>query len=260
MIRLARAAALALVLVGGCSVETTIDHSPLNSSWAVPPVEDSLITNGSFENGVAGWSIWYGIPGLSSSGQRSAGGCLTIGPDTGAEIQDVTARLQVGHTYQLNGYIRISSTSQVNNTEIGMYGTDSAGNAPLDNAARVTSDSSSYQRVSMTFTYPANLVQTNVYAELHGGTGAIAFFDDLELLETSPSGTTIPPASRIVDTQGNIWMVTSGLIYENDSLAGDSADVILLLFYGDVIYQQSSSSQWFSWNGTDWIETNDPRP
>jgi hypothetical protein len=246
-------AALAL-LVGGCIAETTIDHSPLNT-----PGTNSLLTNGGFENGLTDWSVWYGEAAWSSSGQRSGSGCLAIGSDAGAEIQDVTARLQAGHTYHLSAYVEISSTAQVDNAAIGMYGTDSGSNTPLNSAATVTSDSSSYQRLSMDFMYPANLVETYAYGQIQPGTGAVAYFDDFLLLETSPSGTTIPPTSQIVDNTGNIWTVTAGAVSENGSPAGYSADVTLLLYYNDLIYQENSSNQWFSWNGIAWIDAGDPR-
>ena len=149
--------------------------------------------------------------------------------------------------------------TQVNNTAIGMYGTDSGSNAPLNSAATVTSYSTSYQRLSMDFMYPPNLVQTYAYGQIQPGTGAVAYFDDFLLLETSPSGTSIPPNSQIVDDTGNIWTVAAGVIAENGSPAGYSVDVTLLLYYNDLIYQENSSNQWFSWNGIAWIDAGDPR-
>ncbi len=254
-----RAAVLLLAVTGGCAAETTSDLSS-----AATVVADSLVTNASFENGLTGWSNWYGSTARSTSRQRSGTGCLKIGASGGAEIQDVTARLQVGHTYHLSGYVRLSSASQVNNAAIGMYGTDSAGNAPLNGAAGVTSYSSSYQAVSMDFTYPANLVQTYVYAQLQGGTGAAVYVDDLQLVDMSsssqsPNGTTIPPASQIVDDQSHVWTVTSGVVYENGTTAAYSANVTQLLYYNGVIYQENAAGGWWSWTGSAWADATDPR-
>ncbi len=260
-------AVLALALMGGCTDSTSTDELPLTSAATVAPVADSIITNASFEKGLTGWSLWYGTSARSTTQQRSGTGCLKLGAAGGAEIQDVTAGLQVGHTYHLSGYIKATSTSQVDNVAIGMYGTDSAGDALLNNAAAVTSYSTSYQQVSMDFTYPANVVQTYVYAQLEGGTGGAAYFDDFQLVDTSsstgtttsPSGTTIPPSSQIVDSSGNTWTVTAGVIYENGSTAAFSQNVTLLLYYDGVIYQENSAGGWWSWTGTAWVDATDPR-
>jgi hypothetical protein len=76
----------------------------------------------------------------------------------------------------------------------------------------------------------------------------------------SASGTTIPLASQIVDSAGNVWTVSGGVIYENGATAGFSANVILLLYYNGTIYQENSSDSWFSWNGSGWTAVSgDPR-
>jgi hypothetical protein len=46
----------------------------------------------------------------------------------------------------------------------------------------------------------------------------------------SPSGTTIPNASQLVDSSGNIWTVSGGVVYENGK-ATPSTQVSLLLYY-----------------------------
>lgn len=75
------------------------------------------------------------------------------------------------------------------------------------------------------------------------------------------SGTTIPTAASITDSQGAVWTVSSGVVLKNGTNAGFSASVILLLYYNGVIYQENSSNQWFSWQGTAWstILPGDPR-
>lgn len=75
------------------------------------------------------------------------------------------------------------------------------------------------------------------------------------------NGTTIPAASSITDSSGNVWTVTGGVISKNGALAGFSAAVILLLYYNGIIYQENSSNQWFQWLGTAWSTqlAGDPR-
>jgi hypothetical protein len=77
----------------------------------------------------------------------------------------------------------------------------------------------------------------------------------------SLDGTTIPSATQITDAQLNVWTVASGVIYENGSLAGYSANVVLLLYYNGVIYQENSAGGWWSWVNSNWSGVaGDPRP
>ena len=74
------------------------------------------------------------------------------------------------------------------------------------------------------------------------------------------SAVMIPSATRIVDSTQNTWTVTGGVVYENGSAAGYSANVALLLYYAGTIYQQSTSCLWWSWNGSAWVSSANPAP
>ena len=86
---------------------------------------------------------------------------------------------------------------------------------------------------------------------------------NLGLASTSPvvssSGTTIPAAANIVDAGGNVWTVSNGVVYQNNVTAGYTAQVTLLLYYNQVIYQQNSAGNWWLWSAS-WVATVDPRP
>jgi len=75
----------------------------------------------------------------------------------------------------------------------------------------------------------------------------------------SPNGTTIPSATEIIDSSGNVWTVSGGVIYQNGALAGYSNSVTLLLYDNNIIYQESSAGGWWSWNGSTWVSSSDPR-
>ncbi|HEV7447115.1 MAG TPA: hypothetical protein VGO18_31390, partial [Steroidobacteraceae bacterium] len=75
----------------------------------------------------------------------------------------------------------------------------------------------------------------------------------------SPSGTTIPNATQITDSAGAVWTVSGGVVHVNGQLASYSANAVLLLYYGAVIYVENSSGGWWSWNGTGWTPSADPR-
>lgn len=82
----------------------------------------------------------------------------------------------------------------------------------------------------------------------------------------SPSGTTIPSATQIVDSVGNVWTVTGGIISYVPAGGGApvqtvSSNVILLLYYNNLIYQENNSAQWFEFvSGTAYTPVpGDPR-
>lgn len=81
---------------------------------------------------------------------------------------------------------------------------------------------------------------------------------------TSLDGATITPGvGTLTDAAGDIWTVTSGgVIQKNGVNAGYSANVTLLLWYNNLIYQRNFENLWWSWNGTTWLANvaGDPRP
>lgn len=82
---------------------------------------------------------------------------------------------------------------------------------------------------------------------------------DVQRHPASTSGTAIPPATSINDSSGAVWTVSKGFIYR----AGKqtiSSDVILLLWYEGVIYQEDSAKLWWKWQNNGWVSCTDPRP
>jgi len=75
----------------------------------------------------------------------------------------------------------------------------------------------------------------------------------------SLDGTTIPSATQITDSGGNIWTVSGGVIDENGALAGYSNAVTLLIYDNKLIYQENTAGGWWSWNGSTWASSSDPR-
>src|SRR5262249_46444064 len=76
----------------------------------------------------------------------------------------------------------------------------------------------------------------------------------------SVAGTSIPPATQIVDAGNAVWTVSAGVIYRNGVKAGFSANVVRLYWDGSTIYQQNSAGGWWSWNGSDWAVAASPVP
>jgi hypothetical protein len=88
---------------------------------------------------------------------------------------------------------------------------------------------------------------------------AMAMGGYAQALTASPSDTTIPAATQIVDVNGNVWKLSGGMVYENGNDVSNG-EVILLLFYNGAIYQEKSGNRWWKWDGNSWASlSGDPR-
>jgi len=76
----------------------------------------------------------------------------------------------------------------------------------------------------------------------------------------SASGTTIPSATQIVDSELEVWTLSGGQAYVNGQVT-PSSEVILLLCYGGIVYQENVHHDWWVWVWTDaaWAASSDPR-
>lgn len=75
----------------------------------------------------------------------------------------------------------------------------------------------------------------------------------------SASGTIIPPASSITDSTGAVWTLTGGSVYRNGAKAGNTYNVSSIIYYGTGIYSCGTGGQYYFWNGSGWVMSNDPR-
>jgi hypothetical protein len=73
---------------------------------------------------------------------------------------------------------------------------------------------------------------------------------------SSVNGTTIPAATQIIDSAGNVWTASGG-VFENGTVVTATA-VTLLMYDNDTIYQQDGAGIWWSWNGTRWVLSSTP--
>ncbi len=74
----------------------------------------------------------------------------------------------------------------------------------------------------------------------------------------SANGTTVPAATQITDSSGNVWLIVGGVVYDNGTDAGHSKGVSEVLYYGGHIYAQSAKGSWYAWNGSTWKISGDP--
>jgi Glycosyl hydrolase catalytic core len=79
-------------------------------------------------------------------------------------------------------------------------------------------------------------------------------------ITVSPNGTTIPSATKIIDSAAARWTVSNGVVYRNGAKAGYTSQVTLLLWYNTAIYQRNAAGNWWKWTNTTWSPiAKDPR-
>lgn len=75
----------------------------------------------------------------------------------------------------------------------------------------------------------------------------------------SANGTTVPPAASITDSSGNVWTVSSGVIYQNGIKDARTVNVTMLLWYGNSLYAKNTVLQFYQWVSGGWVQCPDPR-
>lgn len=70
----------------------------------------------------------------------------------------------------------------------------------------------------------------------------------------SPNNTAITgPNGSIIDAKGNSWTITSGgVVDENGTAAGYTANVAELAYVNGTVWQENSGHLWWSWTGSGW--------
>ena len=73
----------------------------------------------------------------------------------------------------------------------------------------------------------------------------------------SASGTTIPVATQIIDSELDLWTLSGGKAYKHGQLT-PSSGVILLLYAKGLVYQENSHHDWWFWRNGAWVATTAP--
>jgi hypothetical protein len=82
---------------------------------------------------------------------------------------------------------------------------------------------------------------------------------DAAVKKESECGTTVPPAAAIVDSNLDVWTLTSGgQIARNGIVDTVTNGVVLLLYFKGVVYQEAHAL-WWAWKGGGWQDAADPR-
>lgn len=115
--------------------------------------------------------------------------------------------------------------------------------------------------VALLLWYHYGIYQQNTSGNFyHYSNGSWSACLDPRLYGISLDGTTIPPASYIVDKSSTKWTLASGFIYRNGVKDSTSSDASLLLWYGGMIYKCDTGGQFYVWTwGSQWMPCADSR-
>jgi Fungalysin metallopeptidase (M36)/Fungalysin/Thermolysin Propeptide Motif len=74
----------------------------------------------------------------------------------------------------------------------------------------------------------------------------------------SPNNTRVPPGTQIVDSNGDVWTLSSGVILRNGVAIGGGGSQIL--YCNRIVYAFGTDSSWWRWTGSGWIQTGSTDP
>jgi hypothetical protein len=75
----------------------------------------------------------------------------------------------------------------------------------------------------------------------------------------SANCTTITATEQTLDdAQGNVWSLSDGVVLENGSDAGYSANATELAYVNGEVYQENAAGSWWGWSGGTWVSASNP--
>ncbi len=184
------------------------------------PPATNLVTNGSFESGMAGWVNWGNASVVS--GQASSGSsALAVGTAAGGAGQDIGG-IVPGTIYRLVVQAKVSDPSET--VLVGMRFTDDWGNLQQQSSGRIVS-STSYTAVAMDTTAPPNATRATVYVWKNAGSG-FAYVDDYVFgvaPDSAPPPQAPPPSGNLVANGGFENGMASWVDWGNATATGGQA-------------------------------------
>lgn len=162
----------------GAGNESAQSTSASATTLSAPPV--NLVTNPGFESQLTNWQTW-GNSSAVTSNVYAGTYAVRVGKGDGGVYQNVASKLTVGGTYKLTAYGKLGSSSDPSGT-VGIEFMDSSGGVISEFYANIPS--TTYQQVSVNFTYPAGVSQALIYVWKNSGSSYV-YVDNFEL-KTNP--------------------------------------------------------------------------
>jgi len=76
----------------------------------------------------------------------------------------------------------------------------------------------------------------------------------------SPDGTTVPPASQIVDNDGAVWTIGTGQAILRNGVQAAGAIGSEILWKNATIYVLGTDGNWWQWTGSSWVSVGTAEP
>jgi hypothetical protein len=144
-------ASTARALVSSIQLSAATTSSAGSTGSTTPAAPVNLITNGTFSNGLTGWSNW--------GNSVASGNAVRVGTAAGGLAQDIASRLKAGTNYKVTATANITLAAE--GVWVGVKMMDASGNVVVNQAQLVNSTTAA--NVSLTFTMPSNAVSGYVY-------------------------------------------------------------------------------------------------
>ncbi|MFY0624895.1 MAG: Ig-like domain-containing protein [Reichenbachiella sp.] len=225
------------VAAGSASITVTTNDGGFTASSSItvnaPPVSNNLLSNPGFEMGdLTSYGSWGGVSVVVNN-QRSGSYAVTVN-GAGAPSQVVNVSPNTTYTFSLWG--KVASAGQ--SVNVGVKGHDAA-----ETVTQLTS--TSYTKVSHTFTTGANATTAQVYFYVPGA-NTQAWGDDFELVEGNSAARRIHSFDPNEDNSLlNVISVYPNPLYNNElkiSLASDQDSYVRIFdINGQLIYQKANT-------------------
>lgn len=179
-------------VAGFAQTQESVSAAPATLSGSPGP--GNMVSNGGFENGMAGWVDWgHATPAADSVG---SGAALAVGPAAGGAGQEIAGILP-GSTYRLSAQARVSAASDT--VYVGVNFLDASGAQLTQNSVLVNSTVPT--AASLVVVAPASAVRALVYVWKNAGSG-IAYVDDITLENSGAVASVVPSAGNLVADGG----------------------------------------------------------
>jgi chitodextrinase len=187
--------------------------------------QNSIFSNGDFEDGLTGWNVAVGEGAIETDIVFDGSNSLRVGPTSQSWVQQsVTTGFIPGGKYMVRAAGRLGTATTQNGAKVAIQineGGDLAGTA-------LNFNSEEYVEKSVIFTVPANATSVKVYGT--NRTFGLAYFDNIEVIFVDEEAPSVPGNLEVVaaDTTANVtWTastdnvgVTGYNVYLDDVLFG----------------------------------------
>ena len=231
--------------VGGKTISFTLNGSPAGSSSTngsgiatISGVGLAGINAGTYPSGVGasfvGDASNGGSSGTNSLTIAKANQTITFGPLPGKTTSDPPFTVNATASSGLPVSFAASGQCTVSGNTVTIT---AAGSCTITASQAGDSNYNAAGSVPQTFTITSS-----------GGGGA------------SPDGTTVPPASQIVDNEGAVWTIGSGQAILRNGVQAAFGLGSEILWKNATIYVFGTDSNWWQWNGSGWVNVGPVAP